>query len=103
MLATPIVNPIVLLSTYNAFPTMPLMMPLRAACGLVGAIAIGALVGSFKNSDACLKRELRLRAVAANIAIFTRTETKAIRSQSAIFSGKCFIIQTPNCKASALT
>jgi uncharacterized protein len=46
MLATPIVNPIVLLSTYNAFPTMPQMMPLRAACGFLGAIAIGALVSS---------------------------------------------------------
>ena len=45
MLATPIINPIVLLSTYNAFPTMPQMMPLRAACGFVGAIVIGLLVG----------------------------------------------------------
>jgi len=45
MLATPIVNPIVLLSTYNAFTTMPQMMPLRAACGFIGAITIGALVG----------------------------------------------------------
>ncbi|MBN1776694.1 MAG: permease [Clostridiales bacterium] len=44
MLATPIVNLIVLLSTYNAFTTMPQMMPLRAACGFVGAIVIGALV-----------------------------------------------------------
>jgi uncharacterized protein len=51
MLATPIVNPIVLLSTINAFPAMPQMMPLRAACGLFGAIAIGALAGSAKNSD----------------------------------------------------
>ncbi len=51
MLATPIVNPIVLLSTYNAFPTMPQMMPLRAACGLIGAIAIGALAGSAKSGD----------------------------------------------------
>ena len=51
MLATPIVNPIVLLSTYNAFPTMPLMMPLRAACGLIGAVAIGALIGHAKNND----------------------------------------------------
>ncbi|HPJ02941.1 MAG TPA: permease [Candidatus Limiplasma sp.] len=51
MLATPIVNPIVLLSTYNAFPTMPLMMPLRAACGLIGAVAGGALVGRAKSND----------------------------------------------------
>ncbi len=44
MLATPIVNPIVLLSTYNAFPTMPQMMPLRAVCGFIGAVVVGALV-----------------------------------------------------------
>jgi uncharacterized membrane protein YraQ (UPF0718 family) len=44
MLATPIVNPIVLLSTSSAFPTMPQMMPLRAACGFIGAVVIGALV-----------------------------------------------------------
>ena len=49
MLAVPIINPIVLLSTYNAFPTLPLMMPMRAACGLIGAIAIGALMSSAKN------------------------------------------------------
>ena len=49
MLATPIVNPIVLLSTYNAFPTMTAMMPLRAVSGLVGAICIGALVSRTEN------------------------------------------------------
>jgi uncharacterized protein len=49
MLATPIVNPIVLLSTYNAFPTLPQMMPLRAACGFIGAILIGALVSRAKD------------------------------------------------------
>lgn len=43
MLATPIVNPIVILSTINAFPSMPGMALLRAVCGLIGAIAIGAL------------------------------------------------------------
>ena len=51
MLATPIVNPIVLFSTYNAFPSMPEMMPLRAAGGLIGAILIGALVGRAQNKD----------------------------------------------------
>ena len=49
MLATPIVNPIVLLSTYNAFPTLSQMMPMRAACGFIGAIVIGALVSRAKN------------------------------------------------------
>ena len=51
MLATPIVNPIVLLSTYNAFPTMAAMMPLRAACGLIGAISIGALVAAQRRDN----------------------------------------------------
>lgn len=51
MLATPIVNPVVLLSTYNAFPNMPQMLPLRAAAGLIGAVAIGALAGSANKSD----------------------------------------------------
>lgn len=51
MLATPIINPIVLLSTYNAFPTMAQMMPLRAACGFIGAIVIGALVGRAGKAD----------------------------------------------------
>ena len=49
MLATPIVNPIVLLSTWNAFPTLPQMMPLRAVCGLIGAVSIGALVSRTQN------------------------------------------------------
>ena len=44
MIATPIINPIVLLSTYNAFPTMPQMMMWRAVCGFAGAVLIGALV-----------------------------------------------------------
>ncbi len=44
MIATPIINPIVLLSTYNAFPTMPQMMAYRAVCGFLGAVLIGALV-----------------------------------------------------------
>ena len=46
MLATPIVNPIVLLSTYNAFSSMPEMTLLRAGTGFIGAIVIGALVSS---------------------------------------------------------
>ena len=44
MIATPIVNPVVLLSTYNAFPTMPQMVVYRAVCGFLGAVLIGALV-----------------------------------------------------------
>lgn len=44
MIATPIINPIVLLSTYNAFPTMPEMVIYRAAGGFFGAILIGLFV-----------------------------------------------------------
>ena len=44
MIATPIVNPIVLLSTYNAFPTMTEMALYRAVFGIAGAILIGWLV-----------------------------------------------------------
>ena len=45
MLATPIVNPVVLLSTYNAFPAMPEMVLYRGVFGFVGAVAIGYVVG----------------------------------------------------------
>ncbi len=55
MLATPIINPIVLLSTYNAFPTMAAMMPMRAVCGFIGAIAIGALAGKYADGKSVLK------------------------------------------------
>ena len=44
MIATPIINPIVLLSTYNAFPSMPQMVLYRGLGGFFGAILIGALV-----------------------------------------------------------
>ncbi len=45
MIATPIVNPVVMLSTYNAFPTMPQMMLYRAAGGFLAALLIGLLAG----------------------------------------------------------
>ena len=44
MIATPIINPIVLLSTYNAFPSMPQMVLYRAGAGFLAAVLIGALV-----------------------------------------------------------
>ena len=55
MLATPIINPVVLLSTYHAFPTMPSMVALRAVCGLIGAVAIGALAGRYAGKTSVLK------------------------------------------------
>lgn len=57
MLATPIINPIVLFSTYNAFTSMPVMTPLRAGCGFVGAIAVGALAGRYAKTHPVLKEE----------------------------------------------
>ncbi len=54
MLATPIVNPVVLFSTYNAFLVMPQMVLYRAVGGLLGAIIIGALV-SRKGGEVLVK------------------------------------------------
>ena len=45
MTATPIINPIVLLSTYNAFPTMPQMALWRFLFGFAGAVIIGFITG----------------------------------------------------------
>ena len=49
MIATPIVNPVVLFSTYKAFSAMPQMVIYRGVFGFLGAIIIGFLVG--RNSD----------------------------------------------------
>ncbi len=51
MIATPIVNPIVLLSTFNAFPSMPQMVIYRAAGGFIGAILIGLIVSRFETKS----------------------------------------------------
>jgi len=44
MLSVPIINPIVLLSTYYAFLGHPNMVILRAGCGVIGAMLIGYIV-----------------------------------------------------------
>jgi uncharacterized protein len=49
MVAVPIINPTVILSTSYAFWDRPLMIILRVVCGLTGAVAIG-LVVSFLES-----------------------------------------------------
>jgi uncharacterized membrane protein YraQ (UPF0718 family) len=51
MTATPIINPIVLLSTYNAFPTMPLMTLWRFLFGFAGAVIIGFIVSRFTDKQ----------------------------------------------------
>lgn len=47
MLAVPIINPIVLLSTYYAFSGQVYMVFMRAGFGMVGAIAVGYLIDVF--------------------------------------------------------
>ena len=47
MIATPIVNPIVILSTYNAFGAMPEMALYRTVGGFLAALIIGAAVEKF--------------------------------------------------------
>jgi uncharacterized membrane protein YraQ (UPF0718 family) len=49
MLAVPIVNPVVLLSTYNAFYNKPVVVLLRAGFGIFAAITIGLLIGFTQN------------------------------------------------------
>lgn len=51
MTATPIINPIVLLSTYNAFPTMPQMTLWRFLFGFAGAVIIGFIVNRFTGTQ----------------------------------------------------
>lgn len=51
MLAVPIFNPIVLLSTYYAFSNQPQMVIYRGLLGVIGAITIGFIIGRFNNKD----------------------------------------------------
>lgn len=55
MLAVPIVNPIVLASTYYAFSSEAYMVFLRGVLGLISAILIGHIVGIIQNKDSLLK------------------------------------------------
>jgi uncharacterized protein len=57
MLSVPIVNPVVLLSTYYAFLGRPSMVVMRAAAGIVSAIIIGWLIDELNSGDA-LKKQL---------------------------------------------
>lgn len=49
MLAVPIVNPVVLLSTYYAFIGKPIIVLARAIFGIIGALVIGYLIGELHN------------------------------------------------------
>ncbi|MBN2442487.1 MAG: permease [Spirochaetales bacterium] len=54
MVAVPIINPTVILSTSYAFWDRPLIIFLRVACGFIGAITIGLLI-SFLESKKIVK------------------------------------------------
>ncbi|MFZ7102847.1 MAG: permease [Peptococcaceae bacterium] len=55
MLAVPIVNPVVLASTYYAFSGQAYMMLFRGSLGLVGAVLIGYLTGVMEKAHNPLK------------------------------------------------
>jgi uncharacterized membrane protein YraQ (UPF0718 family) len=55
MLAAPIVNPIVLTSTYYAFKDMPYMAMLRGGIGFLVAIIIGLLIDDLINKEKVIK------------------------------------------------
>jgi uncharacterized protein len=55
MLSVPIVNPIVLLSTYYAFHGRPYMVLIRGAGGLIIAMAIGTIMGLMEENKSILK------------------------------------------------
>lgn len=55
MLAVPIVNPIVLLSTYYAFHAKPSMVLIRGGFGLLIAVSIGLIIGMLEGRRSPLK------------------------------------------------
>jgi len=59
MLSVPIVNPVVLLSTYYAFSGQTNMVFLRAACGMVGAMIIGYLVSILHEGEVLKSSSIR--------------------------------------------
>ena len=58
MLAVPIVNPVVLTSTYYAFPGQTYMVFLRGFLGLISAILIGYLIGIIQDKNNPLKNKV---------------------------------------------
>jgi uncharacterized membrane protein YraQ (UPF0718 family) len=57
MLAAPIVNPVVLLSTFYAFSSTLKMVILRGVFGYIGAIVIGMLITKYNSKD-IMKEEI---------------------------------------------
>lgn len=64
MLAAPIVNPIVLASTYYAFPNMPYVVFIRGILGLISAMIIGNFVQGFDSQDQ--KKTINIRSYKLN-------------------------------------
>lgn len=58
MISVPIVNPIVLLSTYYAFQDKPAMVLIRGGFGLLSSIVIGLLIGVLEEGKNPLKEQL---------------------------------------------
>ncbi|KPU45418.1 putative two-component membrane permease complex subunit [Oxobacter pfennigii] len=57
MLAVPIVNPVVLASTYYAFSDKPYFVLLRGGMGLIAAILVGYIVSAIQDKENPLKDE----------------------------------------------
>jgi uncharacterized membrane protein YraQ (UPF0718 family) len=55
MLAVPIVNPVVLLSTYYAFHAQPYMVAVRGGFGLIIAVTIGILIEALQHKTGAIK------------------------------------------------
>lgn len=58
MLAVPIINPIVLMSTYYAFLGNPGMVIMRGAIGIISALIIGYLIGELHSGEALKIKKL---------------------------------------------
>lgn len=66
MLAVPIVNPIVMLSTYYAFHTKPYMVLLRGGFGVLIAISIGFLISVLQGNKSPIKSGYIEEGIACN-------------------------------------
>ncbi len=56
MLAAPLVNPIVIASTYYAFPTQPSIMVFRVLFGVVVALSVGIIFSLFPQNNKVIKQ-----------------------------------------------
>ncbi|GFP78145.1 permease [Clostridium fungisolvens] len=57
MLATPIINPVVLMSTYYAFNHRISILFIRSIAGIIAAIAIGSIISILERNNSDLLRE----------------------------------------------